>query len=349
MKASCCVYVLVLTWGWVASTVAQLSTIPATTVGAARPPAGLVMVTRDGKAYKKVEVKSVAPDGLLISYTPDAGGVGIAKLKFEDLPGDIQRRYGYNRTNAAAFERAELQSTGRMRAQLMAEDKVAENRRRADELSDAWDDARASGTGFFITTDGYLLTCYHVVTNATHILVGTKQGVIPAELIQSDVANDIALLKVEGTFSPLPLSANNTVRLGESVFTVGFPNPGMQGLQPKLTRGEISSLAGFQDSPGEYQISVPVQPGNSGGAVVDEYGNVAGIVAARLSDQAALATTGMTAQEVNYAIKSSRARTLLEGFPDLAARLKPPHPSHDRRFENVVQEAQDAVVLVMCY
>ena len=83
--------------------------------------------------------------------------------------------------------------------------------------------------------------------------------------------------------------------------------------------------------------------------MVDEYGNVTGIVAARLSDQAALATSGMTAQEVNYAVKSSRARSLLDAFPDLAVRLKAPHPFKNRRFEDVVQEAQDAVVLVMSY
>jgi S1-C subfamily serine protease len=131
------------------------------------------------------------------------------------------------------------------------------------------------------------------------------------------------------------------------VFTIGFPNPGVQGLQPKLTRGKISSLAGVQDDPGEYQISVPVQPGNSGGAVVDEHGNVVGIVAARLSDQAALATSGMTAQDVNYAVKSFRARDLIDKISGLSNKLKPPHPLKDRKFEDVVQEAQDAMVLIM--
>lgn len=294
-----------------------------------------------------MQVQSVAPDGLLISYSPTTGGVGLSKLKFEDLPGDWQRRYGYNPANAKAFEKAQRQSTGQLRAELIAEDKVAETRRQADELSDAWSSARASGTGFFITSDGYLLTCYHVVANATRITVGTKQGVFSAELVQSDTANDIALLKVEGTFSSVPLSRNNSINLGDPVFTVGFPNPGMQGLQPKLTRGEISSLAGAQDNPGQYQISVPVQPGNSGGAVVDAYGNVTGIVAARLSDQAALATSGMIAQDVNYAVKSSRARALLDTIPDLNVRLKPPHPFQERKSEEVVREAEDAAVLIM--
>ena len=336
MKASYLAWLLVLTWGWAAPTAAQSS-------------AGLVIVTREGTTYKNVQVNSIAPDGLLISYTPDAGGVGISKLKFEDLPNDLQRRYGYNRTNAVAFEKAELKSTGQLRAQLIAQDKVAESRRRAEELSDAWSSAMVSGTGFFITSDGYLLTCYHVVTNAARIMVGTRRGVLPAQMVQSDEANDIALLKVEGSFTALPLADSNSVKLGESVFTVGFPNPGVQGMQVKVTRGEISSLAGAQDNPGQYQISVPVQPGNSGGAVVDAYGNVTGIVAARLSDQAALATSGMLAQEVNYAIKSSCINVFLEQTSDLTSKLKPPHPFEDRRFEDVVQEAQNSVVLVMCY
>jgi len=348
MKASYLICVLLLTCGGVISTAAQSSAVPATTAVAERSPAGLVIVTRDGKTYKNVQVKSIAPDGLLIAYTPDTGGVGISKLKFQDLPDDLQRHYGFNRTNAVAFEKAELKSTGQLRAQLIAQDKAAEGRRQVEELSDAWSSAEVSGTGFFITTDGYLLTCYHVVTNATRIVVGTRRGVFPAQMVQFDEANDIALLKVEGIFPALPLADSNRVQLGESVFTVGFPNPGIQGMQVKVTRGEISSLAGVQDNPGQYQISVPVQPGNSGGAVVDEYGNVTGIVVARLSDQAALATSGMLAQEVNYAIKGSCITALLDQISDLPGKLRPPHPLTDRKFEEVVQEAQDAAVLVMC-
>jgi S1-C subfamily serine protease len=352
MKTRCLGWMLVLALGWAASAAAQSSAIPSGTPvlsAASRPPAGLVIVTRDGKTYKNVEVKKVAPDGLLISYAPDTGGVGISKLKFTDLPDDLQRRYGFNQTNAVAFEKAERQSTGRMRAQLIEADKAAEASHFAEDLSDAWASARVSGTGFFITSDGYMLTCFHVVTNAARIVVGTKRGVLPAQMVQSDEDNDIALLKVEGNFTALPLAASNSVNLGESVFTIGFPNPGVQGMQVKVTRGEISSLAGAQDDPTEYQVSVPVQPGNSGGALVDEYGNVTGIVVARLSDQAALATSGMLAQEVNYAIKGFYANGLLQQTSDLTGKLKSPHPSRDRRPEDVVREAQDATALVICY
>ena len=80
-----------------------------------------------------------------------------------------------------------------------------------------------------------------------------------------DAANDLALLKADGRFAPLPIAASRTVALGGTVATVGFPNIGLQGFAPKLAKGEIASLSGAADDPRYFQISVPVQPGNSGG------------------------------------------------------------------------------------
>ena len=119
-----------------------------------------------------------------------------------------------------------------------------------------------------------------------------------------DAANDLALLKAEGRFAPLPVASSRAVKLGSTVATVGFPNIGLQGFAPKLAKGEIASLSGASD-PRYFQISVPVQPGNSGGALVDERGNVIGVVAAKLNSATALAATGALPENVNYAVKSS--------------------------------------------
>ena len=73
---------------------------------------------------------------------------------------------------------------------------------------------------------------------------------------------------------------------------MGFPNIGIQGIEPKLTKGEISALSGMQDDPREYQITVAVQPGNSGGPLVNEVGDVVGVVCSRLNDATALETSG---------------------------------------------------------
>ena len=108
---------------------------------------------------------------------------------------------------------------------------------------------------------------------------------------------------------------------------------------PKLAKGEIASLSGAQDDPRYFQISLPVQPGNSGGALVDERGNVIGIVSAKLNASAALAASGALPENVNYAVKSSFLLGFLESVPDVANKLKAP-VTVERKFEDVVKSAQ---------
>jgi S1-C subfamily serine protease len=195
---------------------------------------------------------------------------------------------------------------------------------------------------------------------------------VSAEVVRVDAANDLALLKasnkqfslsaeefldapngvapkqIEVKFAPLPVASSRTMKLGGTVATVGFPNIGLQGFSPKLAKGEIASLSGAADDPRYFQISVPVQPGNSGGALVDEHGNVIGIVSAKLNASAALAASGALPENVNYAIKSSFLLSFLESVPAVSARLKEPITT-DRKFEDVVKSAQDAAVLVLVY
>lgn len=109
-----------------------------------------------------------------------------------------------------------------------------------------------------------------------------------ASLISADVGNYLALLKVKGEFTPIPLGDVRDVGLGEAVMTIGFPNIQVQGFSPKLTRGEISALRGIQDDPRVFQISVPLQPGNSGGPLIDSSGNAIGITTAQLDALTAL-------------------------------------------------------------
>jgi S1-C subfamily serine protease len=158
----------------------------------------------------------------------------------------------------------------------------------------------------------------------------------------------LALLKAEGRFAPLPITASRSVQLGNTVATVGFPDPGLQGFSPKLAKGEIAALAGAADDARYFQISVPVQPGNSGGALVDEKGNVVGIVSAKLNAATALVSSGALPENVNYAVKSSFLLSFLESVPDVAKKLKEPN-TKEEKFEDVVKQAQAATVLVLVY
>ncbi len=206
----------------------------------------------------------------------------------------------------------------------------------------------SSGTGFFITDDGYFVTNQHVAGEGATVRIVTAAGAISAKVVKVDKANDLTLLKAEGKFVALPVAASRGVRLGATVATVGFPNIGLQGFSPKLAKGEIGSLAGARDDARHFQISVAIQPGNSGGALVDERGNVVGVVVAKLSQRAAIATTGTLAENVNYAVKSSYLLSFLESLPEVAAKLKQPS-AKERKFEDVVKSAEQAAVLVLVY
>lgn len=210
----------------------------------------------------------------------------------------------------------------------------------------------ASGTGFFITDDGYLISNYHVVKDAAKVRLQTKAGLIDAAVVKVDAANDLALLKATGKYSTLPIAASRMVKLGSTVATVGFPDIGLQGFAPKLAKGEIASLAGAVDDPRYFQISLPVQHGNSGGALVDVHGNVVGIVAAKLGVEIGNAVTSDELPEnVNYAVKSSLLLSFLESVPEVSAKLKEPKSLQTATppFEDVVKSAQDAAVLVLVY
>ena len=206
----------------------------------------------------------------------------------------------------------------------------------------------SSGTGFFVTAEGYLITNHHVAPEGATVKVLTKEGLLRATVIKSHASDDLSLLKVEGRFSPLPVISSRRVRLGATVATVGFPNVGLQGFSPKLAKGEIAGLSGVMDDPRYFQVSTPIQPGNSGGALVDDKGNVVGVVAARLDQEAAVALTGQATQSVNYAVKSGYLLTFLESVPEILDDLLDVNPQA-LAFEEVVARAEAATCLVLVY
>lgn len=205
--------------------------------------------------------------------------------------------------------------------------------------------ATSTGSGVEITTDGLILTAAHVVSGATQVDVVTSSGKKSAQIVQVDAANDVALLKCDGHFQPLSVSSSKAVELGQTVFTIGFPNVGLQGISPKLTKGEISSLKGYQDDPREWQISVPVQPGNSGGPLFDEEGNVIGVVQSKLNAVKMANATGDVPENVGYAIKSDYILPLLEPY---SASLAPPQKTSGALVD-LVPKVEQSVVLILVY
>ena len=186
------------------------------------------------------------------------------------------------------------------------------------------DTVKATGSGFVISTDGYFLTCAHVIEGGREIKVRIGDKTHPAKVVRADSRSDVALLKLEGeNFTPLAL-AQSIPEMGDKVFTIGYPNPGIQGGAAKYTDGAVSALSGIQDDVRTMQITAPVQGGNSGGVLADAAGNAVGLVVAQLNAVAVFEYTGSIPQNVNFAVKINYALPLIQVVPNLARRLPPP-------------------------
>lgn len=218
-------------------------------------------------------------------------------------------RYQYQLEMEREKRAAEQQNRRQAEVQRQqdAEKAKAEQDRRQKEAN-----AVSIGSGFFVTSNGYFVTNYHVVKDAASItLLSTDGKKHEGKIVRVDRVNDLAIIKVDGKFSALPIASSRTARRGQSVATVGYPHADVQGVEPKVTEGIISSLSGISDDPRIFQISVPIQSGNSGGPLVTREGNVIGIVVSKLSASAMLKQTGDVTQNVNYAIKSNYLLELL--------------------------------------
>lgn len=166
-----------------------------------------------------------------------------------------------------------------------------------------------TGTGFALTNN-YIVTNYHVVEEAKSISIQGINGLFNnkygATVVATDKVNDLAILKVNGaniSIANIPYSVRtSTADVGEEIFVLGYPLTSTMGDEIKLTTGVISSKSGFQGDVSLYQISAPIQPGNSGGPLFDSKGNVIGIVSAKHRG----------AENVGYAIKASYLRNLME-------------------------------------
>ncbi|AMM50147.1 hypothetical protein TH61_01725 [Rufibacter sp. DG15C] len=187
-------------------------------------------------------------------------------------------------------------------------------------LQDATSTPRASvnpgqftGSGFALTADGYFVTSYHVIEGADSLMIENKAGdKFKVVEVYSDQVRDLALLQVVDTafhgFGKLPYSFKSSESdLGERVFTLGYPREDLV-----FGDGTLSSKSGVYGDTSSYQISIPLNPGNSGGPLLDDRGNMIGVISGKM-----LGVDGAA-----FAVKSAYLLTLLEQLP--ASRLPQP-------------------------
>ncbi len=203
--------------------------------------------------------------------------------------------------------------------------------------------AVATGTGFFISSDGYLLTNHHVVNGAKRHYVLINGNKIDAELIDSDAENDIALLKIGHATRPLALQLERSLT-GSEITVIGYPSIAIQGNEKKSTFGYINALSGLKGDPRQYQISAPIQAGNSGSPLINDRAEVIGVVVSTINQSAMLKTTGIIPQNVNYAVKIRHAVNMLEKH---AITYKRSQQTDRLSKTDLIRDTADSVVLVM--
>jgi S1-C subfamily serine protease/Holliday junction resolvasome RuvABC ATP-dependent DNA helicase subunit len=198
----------------------------------------------------------------------------------------------------------------------------------------------SNGTGFFVAADGYVVTNAHVVEgcDAPTVVCGSV-GPVCAHILARDAVNDLALLKVDAGSAHVA-TLRTGVRIGEEIASFGYPLQGTLSTGGNFTVGNVSALAGLQNDSRHIQISAPIQPGNSGGPVIDLCGNVIGVVVSGLS----VHNKG-AAQNVNFAINMNVLTSFLDSHGVAYSTQAREHPL--QRVE-LAEQAQSIAVLILC-
>lgn len=171
----------------------------------------------------------------------------------------------------------------------------------------------ASGTGFIVSRQGHVLTNHHVIEGCRTLRATSEGHKQQPTIVGTDVENDLALLQLP---APVPSVARfregRTIRPGDRVVVVGFPLHGLLASEANVTTGTVSALASIGNDTRFLQISAPVQPGNSGGPLLDQASQVVGIVVSKLDALKIATATGDIPQNINFAINGAVAKAFLD-------------------------------------
>ena len=176
------------------------------------------------------------------------------------------------------------------------------------------------GTGFIINRDGLIITNKHVVEGTDRVIIRTTyQHTIGASVVGEHAVRDLAYIQIAdlpGQFEPIAIGDSDAVRVGESVIVIGFPIADTLGSEPTVSQGIISALRG-----GLIQTDAPVNPGNSGGPMLDQFGSVIGVVVSRVDESG-----GQDIAGIGFAIPINEVTTDLGGQVTPGAVLPTPTP-----------------------
>ena len=207
-------------------------------------------------------------------------------------------------------------------------------------------DVSSTGSGFFINNRGHILTNAHVVDGCQAIKVPSYNQIHEAELLVSNKSLDIAVIKSEKPGSRYALfEPPNSVQLGQEVMVAGFPMRGVLADEMNFSQGAVSSMSGLSNDSRHFQMTAPVQPGNSGGPVIDSNGHVIGVVVSKLNALWSAQSTGTLTENINFAIKNLPISSYLDSngieyFTDNAMNERDP--------VDIARSAKEYTIPIVC-
>ncbi len=206
-----------------------------------------------------------------------------------------------------------------------------------------------TGSGFIVSANGALLTNHHVVNGCSILKIRDSSKIeYNVTVVATDARNDLALLQTATAVS-LPVAifrTNTSVESGESVVALGYPLAGVLASEANVSFGYVSATAGLADDTSKLQISAPVQPGNSGGPLLDQSGNLIGVVVAKLDAIKVAKAIGDIPQNINFAVKGEIAQVFLKAHK---VRFKSATATKKQSNTEIASQARTFTVLVECY
>jgi len=201
-------------------------------------------------------------------------------------------------------------------------------------------------SGVAVSGSGDIVTSHQGVNGCSSMRVQTPSFTLPASILARDRQNDLALLHVDHNFAvPAIFRDGASIREAEPVVTIGYPLSGVLASDGVVTNGSISALTGVRDDTRFLQFTAPIQPGNSGGPLLDASGHVVGLVSGKLDVESVGGTAGGIPQNVNFALKSAVVREFLD-IHDVKYRSAP--SSAQLRSADIAEQVKQAVVHIEC-
>jgi S1-C subfamily serine protease len=204
-----------------------------------------------------------------------------------------------------------------------------------------------NGTGIVISSLGHVVTNNHVISGCVGDISGnlTGQGAAVLRVVSTDETNDLALLQAPTSFKEMAVIRSTPIRSGESVIAIGFPFHGLLTSDFTVTTGIVSSLSGILNDTRYLQISAAVQPGNSGGPLLDTSGHVIGVVAEKLNTLKFAKATGEFPENINFAIKPGAVKDFLDNS---AISYPTGEPKAELKTADIAQSARAYTMLISC-